>query len=162
MDDRKKGEIYAENMAHQWVREYVVSYVMDAYPEDFYQLNNWMKKTMGLAIDLSLLIGDCRATTKNDTIRINTLFRTCSAFEEFVDSILSGKDETASRIRLAEELHYSEEYDVALQILDRVLKFNPKNVDAIGLYGDIYEHLKKGSRELNLTKNDVKLRSHNG
>jgi len=157
MDDRKKGGIYAETMAHQWVREYVVSYVQDAYPEEFSQLNNWMEKTIGSAIDLSLLIGDCRATTKNDTIRISTLFKTCSAFEEFIESILSGKDETSSRIGLAEDLHFSEQYDVALRILDQVLKLNPKDVDALGLYGDIHEHLKKYEEAIEYAKQALQL-----
>ena len=163
MDDRKKGEIYAETMAHQWVREYVIPYVLDAYPNESIQLNSWMKKTIGLVVDLNLLVGDCRATTKNDTIRISTFFKTSSAFEEFVQSTLSGKDGTVSRIRLAEELHFAEEYDIALQILDRVLKINPKNVDAIGLYGDIYEHLKKyneaidyAMQALQFDKRDIK------
>lgn len=157
MDDRDKGEIYAETIAHEWVREYAIPYIQEVYSDQFERLNRWMEKKMGVVLDLSLLAGDSRATAKNDSIRISTLFKASSAFEEFVQDVLAGKDSATSRVQLARELHYAEEYKIALQILDTILSEDTKNIDALALCGDIYEHMKRYSEAIDYAKKALQL-----
>lgn len=157
MDDVTKCEIYAETMAHEWTRNYVIPYLKENYKDHYNQLNDWMKQKAKIVIDLPLLLGDCRATTKKGTIRISTLYKTSSAFEEFVQDVLSGKSQLKTCVGLAEELHYSEQYDISLKILDAVLLEDPKNIDAIGLYGDIYEHIGKYDEAIDYAKEALRL-----
>ena len=165
MDDVNKGEIYAETAAHDWTREYVIPYLQEAYSTQCEQLDIWMIQNAKIVIDISLLAGDCRSTTKNGSNCISTLYKTSSAFEEFVQDVLLEKNQLKARIGLAEELHFSEQYETALKILDAVLSEGANDVDAIGLYGDIYEHMERydeaidyAKRALQLDKQDV--RSH--
>jgi len=157
MDDVDKGEIYAETVAHDWTREYIIPYLQETYSTQCKQFDTWITQNAKVLIDLSLLAGDCRSTTKNNTIRISSLFKTSCAFEEFVQDILSGNDSVASRVGLARELHYSEEYKISLEILDVVLSENVKNIDALALYGEINEHLGNYSEAIEYAKKALRL-----
>lgn len=161
-ENRDKLEIYAETMAYQWVREYVIPFVKERYSHEYEQLNRWMMETLGLMPDLELLVGDCRSTAAKGRIYISNIFDTSSAFEEFVQDVLSRKDLTLARIEFARELHFAENYDLALRILDKLLEKDRKNIDALGLYGDILVHqenyteaVKYAQKGLQLDKRDV-------
>jgi tetratricopeptide (TPR) repeat protein len=157
MDDDEKAEIYAETLAHEWLIDYVIPYIKEAYSEKLNNLNEWMNHYIGLALDITLLVGDFRATGKNGTIRIGSFFNTSDAFEEFVGNIQLGKDLNVSRIELADDLHMAKEFDVALEILDLVLEKDRKNADAICLYGEIYEHLERYSEAIEYAKKALQL-----
>lgn len=152
MDDECKGEIYAESMAYQWIRDYVIPYVEKAYPAELKLVQKWMKEKIGLVLDLLLLMGDCRSTGKKGTIRFSALFNTSSGFEDFVRNIQSEKDLSYCRKELADDLHMAKEYDIAMKILDIVLAKDAKNIDALCLYGDIWCHLNSPKEAIEFAK----------
>lgn len=61
-DDYDKNEEYAERMAFSWLRDCVVPYLEDAYPEDVQALRAWMCQHGGSAISLVLVA--CRDPSK--------------------------------------------------------------------------------------------------
>jgi hypothetical protein len=151
-DDSNKIENYAEQTAHHWMENYVIPYMKKTYPVDYKLLCQWMKEKVGIVVPLSLLAGDCRSTAKKGNIIIRSLFKTSTAFEEFVRNIQSGKDIISSRIDFAEDIHRAEEYQIAMQILDLVLKKDPKNIEAVVVYADILNHLEQYEESIKLSK----------
>lgn len=161
-EDRDKREIYAETMAYQWEREHVIPFMQKQYPEDWNAFKQWMQEKLGFVPELALLAGDCRATAGKDRIYIRSLFNTSCSFEAFAGEVLSGKDLISARIDFARDLHYTGNYDLPLQILDAVLSEGHKNIEAVGLYGDILVHqenyteaIKYARKGLQLDKRDV-------
>lgn len=151
-DDDDKIEIYAEHMQHEWVREYVIPYLKETYPQEIEQLNAWMAENIGFVCPLEMLAGDPRARAKNGAIRVSSLFCTPSAFERFVDGLLKGKDEDEVRLEFADELHMAEEYNMALQIIASLLKQQPEWSKALLLKAEIYGHIEKYGEEIQLAQ----------
>lgn len=151
-DDDDKIEIYAEHMQHEWARKYVIPYLKETYPQEIEQLNAWMAENIGFVCPLEMLAGDPRARAKNGAIRVSSLFGTSSAFEEFVDGILKGKDIDEVRLEFADDLHRAEEYDVALQIIAKLLKQQPESSKALLLKAEIYEHMEKYDEAIQLAQ----------
>jgi tetratricopeptide (TPR) repeat protein len=133
-----KSENYAEVMAHDWIKDYVIPYIEKAYPSELKRLRRWMKEKIGLPLDLTLLAGDHRITTKKGYIFFRAFFNTSSFFEEFVRDIQTNKDVLTARIDLARGLHYADQFQAALKIIDSVFKEDPQNKDALCLYADIH------------------------
>ncbi len=156
MDDRNKVETYAENMAYEWTRDYLIPYIQKYYCVEYKKASQWMKKYIGVVLDLSMLTGECRAIAMNDSTRF-IFYNTSEYFEEFVGEIRSGKDLIQSRIALADGLHKAEEYQIALKILHPILKEYPENIEAILVYVDILNHLGKYKEAIKLSKKVLQL-----
>lgn len=59
-DKTENAEIYAENMQHQWLQDYVIPFLEDKYAVEVNVLKSWIEDQVGIAISLDLLAGDPR------------------------------------------------------------------------------------------------------
>jgi tetratricopeptide (TPR) repeat protein len=143
MDDEEKVEIYAEHVQHNWAQEYIIPYLEQKYSGELSGFNSWIIKHAGVSVPLKFISGDPRITGPGGTINTNSLFDISDAFEDFVSAAIQGKDQIATRIEFARNIHYSDEYKLPLAILKAVLDKNPSNIEAIILEGDIFVHQEK-------------------
>lgn len=141
MDDHDKAEIYAESIQHDWVEDYIVSYIKQAYSEQVKNLDDWIQYYGGASVSLLQIAGDPRTTAKNGLINISKAwFSISSAIGNLAKSVANGESLPQTRLGFARDLHYSELYELALQIIDDVLAENPDDLEALTLKADIYEH----------------------
>ncbi|MCP4247309.1 MAG: hypothetical protein GY778_09705, partial [bacterium] len=61
-DQDDKLEMYAEQIQHEWVQQFVVPYLLETYPEEVAALDRWITHYGGAKIPLSMLAGDPRKT----------------------------------------------------------------------------------------------------
>lgn len=140
-DDKEKVEVYAEAVTHQWIPTYIIPYIEREYANDVGRLRTWMRNTAGVEIPLVILAGDVRTTAKNGRVLISAaVFNTAGAFQEFASAIIRGEETTAARLQFARDLHYSDEYGLAKDIIGTILVANPSHAEALTLLGDILEH----------------------
>ena len=142
-DDDDKVEIYAEEVEHNWVQEYVVPYLEQRYSGELAEMQTWMIEHAGVAVPLALLAGDPRSTGPGGTILTNSLFDVAGAFRDFVSAVIKNEDPIKTRIEFARNIHYSDEYELPLAILKTVLDKDPANIEAIVLKSDIFIHQEK-------------------
>lgn len=139
MDNMDKAEDFAEATAAIWVKECVVPYVEEAYPDAVRNLNAWVEHNGGTAVPLALLAGDWRWDT--DGKAASVCFGSAKeAFVNLVRNVHEGGERTATRLQFARDLHYGENYPEALSVIGRVLKKQPANLEALTLQADIFEH----------------------
>lgn len=140
-DSRDNVEIYAESMQHKWLNEYVIPFLGEKYLEECSTLNSWIRHHVGVEIPLALIAGDPRSTGKNGSIRISSFFDTAEAFQEFVRKIHDSCDLMEARLEFANDLHMADKYGLALEIIELVLRSEPRHLKAITLKADICVHL---------------------
>ncbi len=156
-DDRHKCEIYAEDVQHDWLATYVIPYLETSCGDQCAQLQRWLQTHVGTEVPLHLLAGDPRSTVRDNKILITTFFNTCRAFEVLVAAVTKEQPRDVIRIEFARNLHYAEEYDVPLRILQSVLDENPKHADAIALMADIAEHREQDALAIELAERALAL-----
>lgn len=140
--DRKENvEWYAEKMEHEWTRQFVLSYLEKAYPDDAKGLLDFVEHHGGLRMPLEFFAGDSRSTLRNGLIRI--AFTTDGAFESWVEELPKCADLADSRLAFAWELHYADNYESCLQVLERVLVERPAWNAALTCKGDTLIHLER-------------------
>lgn len=142
-DADDKVEIYAEEVEHDWAKEYVVPYLEQGYSGELAEMQAWMIEHAGIIVPLTFLAGDPRGTGPGGTIRTNALFDTSDAFKDFVSAVIQNQDPMTTRIKFARDIHYSDEYELPLAILRTVLDKDPANIEALVLEGDIFIHQEK-------------------
>lgn len=143
-DNKQKNEIYAEKIEYEWVRQYVIPYLQQAYPESLKALEAWTEHYGGVSIPLSVLADDPRVTTKQkDVFKWHAFLNVSSAFENLARNVAEGESLVDTRLQFARELHYAEIYAEALEIIQRVLAEYPEHLEALTLKADIYEHQEK-------------------
>lgn len=156
-DNPDNVEIYAERMQHLWLMDYIIPFLQTKYAQEFEEFNAWIKAHAGVEVPIEILIGDPRSTAKNGLIALSSFFDTGGAFRSFVNNVLAGKDLIEARLDFADELHMAEKYDLALKIIALVLSEKPKDVEAIALKADIYEHLEKYDLAIQLAENALSI-----
>lgn len=140
LSDRKENfEWYAEKMEHQWTKEIVVPYLEKTYPNQVSALRKWVKLRGGLLLPLDFFAGDHRSTLRNGLARLTS--STSSAFERWVWELLKHKTLIESHLAFAWELHYADEYDSCLKILDGILKQDSGHLEAMVCKADTLMHL---------------------
>jgi tetratricopeptide (TPR) repeat protein len=138
--DRKENvESYAEKMEYQWTREFVLPYLQETYSEAANELLNWVECQGGVRPTLEFFAGDHRATRRDGLIRL--FFSTSGAFESWVGKLAKCRDLVSSRLAFAWELHYVDEYDLCLQVLERILEDKPVLSEALTCKADTLIHL---------------------
>lgn len=150
-DNNQKVESYADETQFKWAREYIIPYLEKTYPQDVKQLKKWMEENIGFVCPLELLAGDPYVTNKDGAMWISTLFSTSSAFEEFVDAILKGKNRDEARLEFGNNIHMAEGYDMALSIIDELLNRKPEWAKALILKADICVHKEEYDKAIALT-----------
>jgi hypothetical protein len=152
-DDREKIEIYAEEVQHDWTGRYVIPYLEKARPAPLARLRQWMRESIGIEVPLELLAGEVRATARNGAIWVNAaFFNTASAFQELVGSLSKGEDPLRTRLQFARDVHYANEYDLAMQIVETVLRSLPRDTEAILLKAELLVHLERPAPALELAQ----------
>ncbi|MCO5052294.1 MAG: hypothetical protein M9920_08325 [Verrucomicrobiae bacterium] len=140
--DRKENvEWYAEKMEHEWTRQFVLPYLERTYPAAAKDLLDFVEHHGGLRVPLEFFAGDSRSTLRNGLIRF--AFTTDSAFESWVEELPKCADLAASRLAFAWELHYADNYDDCLRVLERVLAEKPALSPALTCKGDTLIHIER-------------------
>ncbi len=140
-DSSEKNEIYAEHNQHSWAQDAVVSYLRSAYPEQVKKLDAWLRYHGGVSVPLETLAGDPRTTSKGNPRGVAWIkFDVQSAFEQLLTNAIKGVAVAQSRLEFARELHYAEDYERALRIIDLLLTADADDLEAITLKADICEH----------------------
>jgi tetratricopeptide (TPR) repeat protein len=143
-DSREKNEIYAEEVEHDWIERYVIPHLEKAHPGPLVHLRDWMREQLGVEVPLKLLAGEVRATAKNGGIYANAnFFNTAHGFEALVGDLSKGKDPIRARLQFARHVHYVEQYDLAMQIVETVLSVLPRDTEAILLKAELLVHLER-------------------
>lgn len=132
-------ENYANANQYTIFNRYIIPYIEETYPQQVEELNRWIKYYGGITLPLNMLVNDARATVKGRKINLSVFFG--NIFENLLSNVLEGLDPAYTRIELASDLHYQQHYDLALGILENILKNDSNNLDAITLKADIYEHM---------------------
>ena len=161
-DRKANNENYAERMEYEWTRQYVIPFLVKKYPIEHTELIDWIAQWGGARLDLAFLAGDPR-TTKRDGSSL-LLWSTHTAFECFVDEfqkLPQPVSKTESRLAFAWEVHYSDKYDLCLQIVEDILAAEPKNVKALVCKADTLEHLEKLDEAWNTAGDALKIDPHN-
>lgn len=141
-DSHNKMEIYAEANQHEWVQEVVIAYLEQNYPDQIKLMDEWILHHGGISVPLSYLVSDPRTTVKNSHL-VTIRFEAQEAFESLLDDVLEGESLLQTRLEFARQLHYSEHYDQALQIIDLISSEAPSNLTAMALKAEIFEHQAK-------------------
>ncbi|HXR05008.1 MAG TPA: hypothetical protein VN836_09920 [Verrucomicrobiae bacterium] len=159
--DRKENvEWYAENMEHKWTRAVVVPYLEKSYPSETQDLLDFVEHWGGLRLPLEFFAGDSRSTLRNGLVRF--AFTTSSAFESWVDELPKCETLAASRLAFAWELHYADQYESCLAVLDRVLADEPNRSDALTCKGDTLVHLERFDEASAIAERVLSVESANG
>ncbi len=127
----KKSEDFAMEKEREWVREIVVPYLERAYPDQVRAWSRWMEATVGIPLPLRTLADDLSYGGNPPT----------DAYEELLRNVASGRDALETRIQFADNLHYSDFFDLSLAVTRAALAQVPDNLDARALEADVLEHL---------------------
>ena len=138
-DRKENSEWYAEKMEHEWTKDVVLPYLEKAYASDVRGLLDFIEHQGGWRPDFKFFLGDPRTTRRDGLIRISA--DTATAFESWVEDFPKYANLAESRLAFAWALHYSDEYEICLQILDRLLVENPVFKAALTCKADTLIHL---------------------
>jgi len=130
-DRTEEREERAEAVEEDWVRAYVVPYVVDTYPTEVAELQRWMCAHGGIAMPLELLCNDDGPVLLED------------AFLGLLGDVLRDEPALATKIDFAFNLHYAYHFDLALTVIDGVLASEPTHVDALRWRAHILSHLER-------------------
>ena len=140
--DRKENvEWYAEKMEHEWAHQIVVPYLEKTYAADVSEFLDFVEQQGGLRLPLEFFAGDSRSTLRNGLIRF--AFTTNEAFESWVEKLPNCENLEASRLAFTWELHFADNYEACLQVLERVLSEKPDLTGALTCKGDTLIHLER-------------------
>ncbi len=140
--DRKAAkEHYAEAIEYVWVRELAIPHLERHYADEVSELRRWIAQHGGVEPSLEFFAGDQRITAKNGFIRISRL--THGAFENWVGENDLSAPLSQQRLAFAEQVHYADEYELCLTIVERVLAEEPGNPVALTWKADTLTHLER-------------------
>ncbi len=149
--DRKENfEWYAAKREHEWTRQIVIPYLEKTYSEDVKELLDFVEHKGGLRLPLEFFCGDSRSTLRNGLIRFS--FSTDSAFESWVGELSKCADIVASRLAFAWELHYSDQYESCLQIVERLIAAGGSKLEVLICKADTLVHLEGFDEALSIAE----------
>jgi hypothetical protein len=137
-DETTPREIYAERMEHAWVQSVVLPYLEEVHAAEVAHLRAWLLRHGGVDVPLAVLLDDPRVTRKDGLIACAFTFR--CAFEILLADVGAGRDPLETRLELARQIHYTDEYTIPRQILAGVLAEHPAHPDAHTQLADLDVH----------------------
>jgi tetratricopeptide (TPR) repeat protein len=159
--DRKENvEWYAEKMEHDWTRELVIPFLEKTYPNEVKELLDFVEQKGGLRLPLEFFAGDSRNTLRNGLVRLS--FSTSSAFEHWAEKLANCKNLAESWLAFAWELHYADQYESCLTILDRILVDEPSKIDALTCKADTLIHLERSDEAFEIAEAVLNSQPSNG
>jgi hypothetical protein len=114
------------------------------YPDEMRALVDWLEAFGGARLPLDFFAGDPRGT-RRDGLR-SLLCSTSAAFESFVSEVVEKnirEPSPATWLMFAWEVHYCDEYNLCLRMVDRVLAAQPDLLDAQLCRADTLVHLER-------------------
>lgn len=132
-------EHYAEAIEYAWVRELALPHLERHYAAEVGELRRWIALHGGVELTLEFLAGDHRLTRKDGSVKID--FPNHDDFGCWLEDTDFSAPLNQQRLGLAEHLHYSEEYELCLTIVERVLAEEPGNPVALTWKADTLTHL---------------------
>jgi hypothetical protein len=145
-DELAPGEGYAKRMAEVWARDVVVPYLERAYPDEVDHLGVWTAEHGGLCLPLPELVAEPSEPCDDGSYCWGHMFGVRAAFETLLDDVAAGLESIATRIEVARQLHYAEDYARARAILADVVAAHPGHVEALTLEADIDVHEEEFAR----------------
>ncbi len=139
-------EWYAEKMEHKWTEEIVLPFLETTYPKECRALRSWVRLRGGIGLPLEFFAGDSRRTERNGDTRL--VFSTSSAFESWLDELPTCITNEDGHLALAWELHYSDQYENCLKVLDGILKRQPAHSKARACRADTLIHLERSDEAI--------------
>ena len=134
-----KAEIYAEEIEHQWAKQYVLPYMLATYPEEVQALLSWIEAHGGVALALPILLPDPRVTREDGLVLVDS-YNVRGAVSLLMEDVEDGETPPATFIDFARDLHYEGHYDLARQCLAKALETDPEDSNALTLIADIDVH----------------------
>jgi hypothetical protein len=132
-DSHDKKESFAERTAHEWVQQAVIPHVAEACPERVAELEAWIAEQAGIRIPWAWLGVDPRIQVKGGRLVGFSLMDISQAFAELVADVESGRDRRTIRRNLAENLHFADHFELALEIIEGLLAEEPDDLESAGL-----------------------------
>lgn len=140
-DREENTERYAESMEHRWAGEVVIPFLEQTYPAQVAEFLDWVEVQGGIRLPLDFFFGDPRTTGKNGMVRL--VWSTHNAFAGWTMELAKCAGETEARLAFAWELHFADQYEKCLLVLDKVLGDSPGNIPAQECKADTLVHLEK-------------------
>jgi tetratricopeptide (TPR) repeat protein len=145
MDDTDKNEDYATTQQGHWVREVVVPYIEQAYPDARAALSAWLRHHGGTDVPLVLLADSWGWDTDGKLVPV-VFGSALEAIQDLARAMHKGATLTATRLNFARDLHYGANFEEALRGIACVLAEEPHNLEALTLRADIFEHQEEYAR----------------
>lgn len=135
-------ESYAERREAQWVREVVVPWLEQAYPDEVAALLVWIRELCGRDLRLVDLVQAEERTLRSGLQRVvmGTPFDAVTAAAR-----AAPRSRVDARVAFARQVHYGDRYEDALAIVDRALADDPDHLGALALRADLLEQAVGGS-----------------
>lgn len=140
-DNPDRVEVYAQRTEYDWVPMYVIPYLEERYPEQVRRFQEWIRYYGGAEIPLKYLVDEPNWLEKGKLyIPMSRLFGISDAISSLARDAANDVELIRMRLGFAFDLHCSENYDIPLEIIERVLREYPDDVEALTLKADIFIH----------------------
>ena len=140
-DNKDHVEIYAQCAQYDWVPKYVIPYLEERYPEEVRRFQDWVKHYGGAEMPLRCLVDEPNWLVKGKLYApMSRIFGIWGALSRLARDVTDEVELIRMRLGFAFDLHCSENYDVPLEIIERVLEEHPDDVEALTLKADVYIH----------------------
>jgi hypothetical protein len=138
-DCKEKCEIYAEGIEHAWVKDYVVPYLKEMYPESVDRLEKWIRRHGGVELSLGQIYSDPRTTVKGGLINVErSMWGIGSAVDGLAEDVNAGLTLEECRLGFARYLYYGDHFKQAHQAIDSVIAEYPAHTEAVVLRARIF------------------------
>lgn len=122
------SERYAHRQERHWMKEIVVPYLEEAYPDEIRAFSEWMTHYGGVSLPLASFADDA----------IYRDFPLSSAVESLAAAVDAGESLRKARLGFAHDLRLALHYDAALQCIARVLAEDVEDVETLALQATTY------------------------
>jgi tetratricopeptide (TPR) repeat protein len=132
-------EMYAEKMEYEWTRTFVLPYLEATYPRAVRRLRAWVSWHGGIRLPFEFFAGDPRTTCRDGLILLSS--DTASSFRSWLDELSKASTLAGRRLAFAWELHFADQYESCLAVVECVLRGHPDNIAARECLADTLVHL---------------------
>lgn len=140
-DNQNHVEIYAQRAQYDWVPKYVIPYLEERYPNQVRRFQEWVGHYGGAEMPLRCLVDEPNWLVEGKLYApMSRIFGIWGALSRLAKDVTDDVELIRMRLGFAFDLHCSENYDIPLEIIERVLEEYPDDAEALTLKADIYIH----------------------
>jgi len=144
-----KAEDYAYAQEKALANEEIISYLTSKYDLEIKELSSWIEHHGGCSISIQKILEGGFIFTADEAIR------------ELIENVSNGLSPSKTKYHFANYLHYGWNYDEALVILHKLVKEDPKNLEAKVLISDIFRHQKAYDQAMTIAQEVLEADSNN-